>query len=99
MASNSHCKYCHTYFLTPESYQQHLLKKHALPVWDGIETTSSAIPPESAFRGILPRYDLKVGEKNAFASSHDEKQGGNKCKYWKGSKRVRAKCNSMWKLE
>ena len=40
-----------------------MLKKHALPVWDGIETTSSAAPTESAFRGKLRRYDLKVGEK------------------------------------
>ena len=63
MTSNSHCIYCHTIFLTAESYGQHLLKKHALPVWDGIETTSSAAPTESAFRGKLPRYDLKVGEK------------------------------------
>ena len=63
MTSNSHCIYCHTIFLTAESYGQHLLKKHALPVWDGIETTSSAAPTESAFRGKLRRYDLKVGEK------------------------------------
>ena len=40
-----------------------MLKKHALPVWDGIETTSSSAPTESAFRGKLRRYDLKVGEK------------------------------------
>ena len=46
-----------------ESYQKHLLKKQALPFWDGIETSSSAAPTESAFRGKLRRYDLKVGEK------------------------------------
>ena len=63
MTSNSHCIFCQTIFLTAESYGQHLLKKHALPVWDGIETTSSAAPTESAFRGKLRRYDLKVGEK------------------------------------
>ena len=63
MISNSHYIYCHTIFLTAESYGQHLLKKHALPVWDGIETTSSAAPTESAFTGKLRRYDLKVGEK------------------------------------
>ena len=63
MTSSSHCIYCHTIFLTAESYGQHLLKKHALPVWDGIETTSSAAPTESAFRGKLRQYDLKVGEK------------------------------------
>ena len=40
-----------------------MLKKNALPVWDGIETTSSAAPTESAFRVKLRRYDLKVGEK------------------------------------
>ena len=63
MTSNGHRIYCHTIFLTAESYGQHLLKKHALPVWDGIETTSSADPTGSAFRGKLLRYDLKVGEK------------------------------------
>ena len=63
MTSNSHCIYCDTIFLTAESYQKHLLKKHALPVWDGIETSSSAAPTESAFRGKLRRYDLNVGEK------------------------------------
>ena len=63
MTSNSHCIYCHTIFLTAESYQKHLLKKHALPVWDSIETSSSAAPTQSAFRGKLRRYDLKVGEK------------------------------------
>ena len=63
MTSNSHCIYCHTKFLTAESYQKYLLKKHALPVWDGIETNSSAAPRESAFRGKLRRHDLKVGEK------------------------------------
>ena len=50
MTSNSHCVYCHTLFLTAESYQKRLLKKHALPVLDGIETSSSAAPTESAFR-------------------------------------------------
>ena len=41
-----------------------MLKKHALPDWDGIETTSSAAPTESAFRGKLRRgHDLKFGEK------------------------------------
>ena len=63
MTSNSHCIYCRTIFLTAESYQQHLLKKHALPAWDGIEMTSSPAPTESAFRGKLRRCDLKVGEK------------------------------------
>ena len=63
MTSNNHCIYCHTKILTAESYQQHLLKKHALPVWDGIETTSFAALTESAFRGKLRHYDLKVGEK------------------------------------
>ena len=63
MTSNSHCVYCHTIFLTAESYGQHLLKKHALPFWDGIETMSSADPTESAFRGKLHRYDIKLGEK------------------------------------
>ena len=32
MTSNSHCMYCHTIFLTAESYQKYLLKKRALPV-------------------------------------------------------------------
>ena len=63
MTCNSHCIYCHTILLTAESYQKHLLKKNALPVWDGIKTSSSAAPTESAFRGKLRRYDLKVGEK------------------------------------
>ena len=81
MTFNSHCIYCHIIFLTAESYGQHLLKKHALPVWDGIETTSSAAPTESAFRGKLRRYNLKVGEKKGFASSHDGKQGGNRCSH------------------
>ena len=63
MTCNSHCIFCHTIFLTVESYQKHLLKKQALPFWDGIETSSSAAPTESAFRGKLRRYDLKVGEK------------------------------------
>ena len=49
--------------LTVESYQKLLLKKQALPVLDGIETSSSAAPTESAFRGKLRRYDLKFGEK------------------------------------
>ena len=61
LTSKSRCIYCLTIFLTAESYGQHLLKKHAVPVWDGIETTSSAAPMESAFRGKLRRYDLKVG--------------------------------------
>ena len=39
------------------------MKKHAFSVWDGIETTSSAAPTESAFRGKLRRYEPKVGEK------------------------------------
>ena len=63
MTSNSHCIYCHTIFLTAKSFGQHLLKKHALPVWDGSETTYSAAPTESAFRGKLRPYNLKVGEK------------------------------------
>ena len=63
MTPNSHCIYCYTIFLTAESYGQHLLKKHAVPNWDGIETTSSAAPTKSAFRGKVRRYDLKVGEK------------------------------------
>ena len=63
MTSNSCCIYCHTIFLTAESYGQHLLKKHALPVCDGIETTSSGAPTERAFRGKLRRYYLKDGEK------------------------------------
>ena len=62
MTSNSHCVYFRTIFLTAESYGQHLLKKHALPVWDGIETMSCAAPIECAFRGKLSRYDLKIGE-------------------------------------
>ena len=40
-----------------------MLKKHALPVWDDIETSSSAAPTESAFIGKKRRHDLKVGEK------------------------------------
>ena len=31
--------------------------------WDGIETTSSAAPRESASRRKLRRYDLKIGDK------------------------------------
>ena len=45
-------------FAYRESYQQHLLKKHALPVGDGIETTSPAISTENAFRGKLRPCDL-----------------------------------------
>ena len=63
MTSISHCVYCHTVFLTAESYGQHLPKKHELPFWDGIERMSSADRTESAFRGKLHRYDLKFGEK------------------------------------
>ena len=63
ITSNSHCIYCHTKFLTTESYQKQLLKKRALPVWDGIDTSFSAAPTESAFRGKLRQYYLKVGEK------------------------------------
>ena len=74
MTSNSHCIYSHTIFLTVESYGQHFLKKHALSVWDGIETTSFAAPTESASRGKLRRYNLKVGEKKGLASSHDAKK-------------------------
>ena len=58
--SNSHCIYCHTIFL---SYQQHLQKNHALPVWDGVKTTYSAAPTESASRDKLRRFDLKISEK------------------------------------
>ena len=58
--SNSHCICCHTIFL---SYQQHLQKKHALPVWDGVKTTYSAAQTESASRDKLRRYDLKISEK------------------------------------
>ena len=63
MTSISYCIYCRTKFLTAGSYQKHLLKKHALSVWDGIEMSSSAAPTESAFRGKMRRHDLKVGEK------------------------------------
>ena len=52
----------HTIFFSAESYQKQLLKKHALPVGDGIETSSSAAPTESSFRGILRRYNLKLGK-------------------------------------
>ena len=55
MTSGSHCICCHTKFLTAENYQKHLLKKHALSVWNGIETSSSTVPTESAFRGKLRR--------------------------------------------
>ena len=50
-------------FLTTENCKQHLLKKHALRVWDGIGMAYSAVPTESAFRGKLRQYYLKVGEK------------------------------------
>ena len=61
MTSKSNYIYCLTISLTAECFQKHLLKKHALPVWDGIRTSSSAAPTERAFRGKLRRYDLKVG--------------------------------------
>ena len=64
MMSNLHCICCHTTFLIAESYQQQVLKKHALPILDGTETTSSAAPAGNALRGKLRRYYLKVGEKN-----------------------------------
>ena len=61
--SNCHCIWCHTLFLTAESYQKQLLKKHTLPVWDGVETSFSFVPTESKFREKLRQYDLKIGEK------------------------------------
>ena len=63
MISNSHGIYCHTIFLIAESYQKPLLKKHSMPFWDGIETSSFTVPTESAFRGKLGRYDPIVVEK------------------------------------
>ena len=100
MTSNSHSIYSHTIFLTAENCGQHLLKKHALPVWEGIETISSATPTESAFRGKLRRYDLKVGEKEMdLLQVMMQNKEEIDALILERVKRVRTRCNSTWKWE